>query len=185
MNLIPENNEIDYLSIIDFNQVKDILRELFELNPHLQSQFNQLAKHRVEIEDYGDIAEDLFSELEYIDIETVWREAGTQPDGEYMDTYDIIYEKIEEILEPYLDKFNLLIGQELFIEANIICKGLLKGLYDFENNKNLKIADWLQDSPLNIAENEILDIWNKVREIEDPEIQTEFLQKDLKKWNFS
>ncbi len=173
----------DYLEVLTPEQVTLVLAQLVQSNPQIKIEFEILAKNLLESIDIDEIANEIYSSLEEIEMEEVWHRTGNQYDRDYKDPYDIIVDDIEDILDPFVRRISSFIQQNLPYQANALCKGVLKGLHDFEKSSGSEILNELGDGLEFIAQNEILDLWDKVDEIEDSDSIDNFISKNLSDWN--
>ena len=176
------NNSPDYLEIITPDQAVLILKSLILSNPSIKLEFDQIAKELIASLDIDDIAENIYSSLEDIEMDDIWHRAGNTSDGEYQDAYDIIVDDINDILDPFVRKIKSYIRQNLPIPANILCKGVLKGLHDFEKSSGSEILNEFPDGPDFVAQDEIIELWNKVNAIEDTPSLDNFISQELSDW---
>jgi hypothetical protein len=179
---IIDSSSFDYLEVITPDQAHAILSRLVNSNPNIKLEFDQMAKDLIGSLDIDEIGEEIYSSLDDIEIEDVWYRAGKQRDGEYKDPYDIIVDDIMDILDPFVSKIDSYIQEDLFFPANILCKGILKGLYDFETSSGSEILNELADGLKFIAQNEIVHLLDNVKVVDDPQSITNFIQKDLPNW---
>ena len=179
----PEiSNSPDYLEILTPDQAMLILKSLINTDPKLKVEFEKLAKEIIETLNIDEIAEEIYSSLDKIDIDEVWHRAGRQKDGEYQDSYDIIINDIEDILEPFVRKIKSYIQQNILFSANVLCKGVLKGLHDFEKESGSEILNDLVDGLESVANDNIIGLWDRVNSIEDSETIDDFISKELPNW---
>lgn len=109
--------------------------------------------------DMEEVADDVFSVLDCINVEDVWDQSGSKREG-YVDPNDKAWEFFEEALEPFLEKLKRYLKLSMYAEAKNYCLGILKGLYMFENKSTTEFADWAVDAPSENFES-VLDEWKK------------------------
>lgn len=58
-----------------------------------------------------------------------------------------IIELAEELLEPFLQELYRLFDLKMHQEANFYCMGILKGIYQYEEDSGSEFKDWATDVP--------------------------------------
>lgn len=107
-----------------------ILRRLAGRSPELALAVEAVADEALAAVDVDQIAAEVLVELECLSIEDVWDRSGPGRDG-YADPLDVAAEMVDEVLQPYLDRVERCRSLELRPEADLVCRGLLRGIYDF------------------------------------------------------
>ena len=102
---------------------------------------------RVEI---SEIADEVFSDLDFLDVEELWDRSGAHRDG-YTDTGDVALEMIEEVIEPRLKSMQRLHSLGMLQEEMRYCMGVISGLHMFENEATTEFKDWSVDMPGELA----------------------------------
>ena len=135
------------------------------------------------LEDAGSIAEDLFYELDHLEVEEVWDRAGPTRHG-YVEPMEVADEMMQEVLEPFLEEMKRYQQLGMQDAARYTCIGLLAGLYRFETESTAEFRGWATDLPSAFAE-QVLDDWKagnptaqEVKEVE------QFIRDELSKWRF-
>jgi len=127
------------------------------------------------------IAENVFCDLDILDVDDVWKNSGSTRYG-YVDPYELAFEMFEEVLEPYID--DLRKCQELSMDekAKRHCMGILKGIDQFEREATTEFKDWAVDAP---HENfiQIFKEWRKENNnTKNLEEMDEFITRNFPKW---
>ncbi len=71
--------------------------------------------------------------MDGIDVHELWDRAGHRTDG-YTSPEDMAVEMVEEALEPFLQELYRLLDLEMRQEAKLYCMGILKGIFQYEED---------------------------------------------------
>ena len=71
----------------------------------IAAKIESIAIGRLSDVDVEDVASDLFSDLNFLDVEDVWHNSGGTRDG-YVDPDELASEMFDDVLEPYLCETN-------------------------------------------------------------------------------
>ena len=90
---------------------------------------------------------------------------------------------VEEALTPYQDQLKRYYEMGMPHEAKEYCKGILKGLYEYEKNSSTPFSQYAQDMPGEMF-GWILDEWKKTnkKKAYDAEMK-EFIKKECSDWS--
>ena len=128
-------------------------------DPAIRKKAEAIALDMISTVDVDEVADDVFSALEFIDIEDVMDNSGASRYG-YTDPGDCAWELFEDELEPFEDQLKRLHKFGMFKEARLHCMGILKGIHRFDMEANTEYSDWVVDAPgENIAR--IFEDWKK------------------------
>ena len=173
------NNPV--LDKVGTEHANEILQRLADEDAKISKRIEELALEYLMRVDPDDIAEDVFYDLDILDVEDVWKNSGSTRYG-YVDPYELAFEMFEEVLEPYID--DLRKCQELSMDekAKLHCMGILKGIDQFEREATTEFKDWAVDAP---HENfiQVFEEWRK--ENNNPknlEEMDEFIKINFLKW---
>ena len=169
------------LDEVSTEHANEILQRLADEDAKISKRIQELALEYLTEVDPDCIAEDIFYDLNILDVEDVWKNSGSTRYG-YVDPYELAFEMFEEALEPYID--DLRKCQELSMDekAKLHCMGILKGIDQFEREATTEFKDWAVDAPY---ENfiEVFEEWRK--ENKNPknlEEMDEFIKRNFPKW---
>jgi hypothetical protein len=109
--------------------------------------------------DIDDIADDVYFDLDRIEVEELWDRSGRTRNG-YVEPIEMAFQMFEEALEPFLDEMKKYQNLSMFAEAKDYCTGILKGICKFENKSISEYKDWAVDAPPEFFE-QVLDDWKK------------------------
>jgi len=159
----------------------EILKRLADEDAKISKRIQELALEYLTGVDPDDIAEDVFYDLDILDVEDVWKNSGSTRDG-YVDPYELAFEMFEEALEPYIDDLKKCQNLSMDEEAKLHCMGILKGIDMFEREATTEFKDWAVDDP---HENfiQVFEEWSK--ENKNPknlEEMDEFIKRNFPKW---
>lgn len=169
------------LNDISSKYAYEILTRLANEDANISERIKELAlEYLVEV-DSDDIAENVFYDLNHLQVEDVWDNSGGTRHG-YVDPNELASEMFEEAIEPYVEemrKCQKLLRHE---EAKLHCQGILKGIYKFEKEATTEFKDWATDDPHTYFK-QVFDEWKT--ENKNPEhleeIQT-FVKTNIHKW---
>lgn len=171
-NILDEINEEDAYVI---------LRKLISEDKDIKKRIEKIAIDHFSDVDNEDIAEQVFCELDRIDVHDLWDQSGSTRDG-YVDPYERSWEMFEEQLEPFIDQMRKYLHLAMYPEAKQYCIGILKGLHSFEKNATTEFADWAEDAPKNYFEI-VYEKWKEKHSIkEDIEEVDQLIKKELNDW---
>ncbi len=147
------------LDLLEPYEVKSVLRRLILKNDPLTKRTVKIAEDILTEVDSDVIADDLFYELNAIDVEELWNNSGKTRYG-YVDPDDKAWEMFKEVLEPYIEKIRKSLALDMTVEAKNYCLGILKGLQRYEQSSDSEFSDWVGDAPSEFM-NEVMDEWQK------------------------
>ncbi len=151
--------KVNVFDEISADDAFSILKSLAEEDAKIAERIEQIAMEYLRGADIEDVADEVFSALDCINVEDVWDQSGSKRDG-YVDPNDKAWEFFEEALEPFLEKLKRYLKLSMYAEAKNYCLGILKGIYMFENEATTEFADWVVDVPGENFES-VLDEWKK------------------------
>ncbi|MBX9587626.1 MAG: hypothetical protein K2X50_10290 [Gammaproteobacteria bacterium] len=147
------------LDEIDRYQAIIILKKLIEEQPSIIKPIQEILNQLNRELNARQIANELFVNLDLIDVEELWHNSGSTQHG-YVDPVDLAFDMVEEVVEFYMEKFRKFLSNSRWEEAKIICEGILLGLNDFETKSNSEFKDWAPDVSDTLQSN-LLDEWKK------------------------
>ncbi len=169
------------LDKVSTEHANEILKRLADEDAKISKRIEELAlEYLMEVDPDG-IAENVFCDLDILDVEDVWKNSGSTRYG-YVDPYELAFEMFEEALEPYID--DLRKCQELSMDekAKLHCMGILKGIDQFEREATTEFKDWAVDDPY---ENfiQVFEEWkNENMNPKNLEEMDEFIKINFPKW---
>lgn len=127
------------------------------------------------------IAADVVMELEALDVEELWDRSGSRRD-EYVEPSEAASEMLEEALQPFRDEVAKYQRLSMLNEAELICQGILKGIYDFDAESTTEFKEWALDAPSEYF-GEVLNDWKRLFGRTSPlQRGTDFLRTHCPTW---
>ncbi len=155
----------DIIAELDAHDTYLILRRLANEDEAIQRLIEELAYEHLSEVDSDMVTEELFSALEYIEVEDLWDQSGATRYG-YIDPYDRAWEMFEEALEPFVTDMKRYHALEMWTDAKRYCIGILRGIYRFEKHASTEFAEWAEDAPAHFFE-DVLEMWKKAHRDRD------------------
>lgn len=106
-----------------------------------------------------DIAGEVFDALDLIDIQDCWDRAGSHRDS-YASPAEAAVDVIEEELQPFFDQVERYHDLGMTDEEAAYCKGVVAGVYRFQQESEAEIKALAEDLPADYA-GALLDDWKK------------------------
>ena len=173
-----KNNIFDKISP---NEALKILRQITKTDKSLKKKIIELAEDLFRDVDVDEICEAVFYALDGINVHELWDRAGPKTDG-YTSPEDMSVEMFEEALEPFDQEMQRLSDLKMHQEARVYCMGILKGIYQYEQDSESEFKDWASDVPGECF-GYILREWGKNRSNKDKEEMKNFIQKECPAWH--
>ena len=169
------------LDDVSTEHANEILQRLADEDAKISKRIEELALEYLTRVDPDDIAEDVFYDLDILDVEDVWKNSGSTRYG-YVDPYELAFEMFEEALELYVDKLRRCQKILMDEQAKLHCMGILKGINMFEREATTEFKDWAVDAPY---ENfiQVFEEWrkenNNPKNLEEMDV---FIKRNFPKW---
>jgi hypothetical protein len=171
----------DIFEKISPNEALEILRQIAKKDKNLRKKITELAEDLFRDVDVDDICEAVFDALDGIDVHELWDRAGPKTDG-YTSPEDMSVEMFEEALEPFVKEMERLLNLKMLQEAKLYCMGILKGIYQYEEDSESEFKDWASDVP-GESFGYILRKWGKDRNNKDKKEMKDFIKKEFPTWS--
>lgn len=169
------------LDKISGEEALTILRQLAKNDPKIGKQIEKEAEKLLKKIDLEEICEDVYSVLDGIDVEELWDRSGASRYG-YSSPEEMAVEMMEEELEPYNKEVVKYLELGMAKEAKLYCMGVLKGIYQYEQESKSEFKDWAADVAGECF-GYLLEEWKKRINNKDDLIETDkFLEKECSKW---
>jgi hypothetical protein len=170
------------LEQISGEEALKILRILSAQDQDIENRIEELAKNTLKDVDLEEVSEEVFFDLDIIDVHGLWDQSGARSDGEYISTEEMAYEMIENEIKPHISNFIRLHKVGLKSESISYCMGLLKGIYLYSNESSSEFKDWAADIPEEFFR-QILEEWKKFKLDKKFILKMEsFLNNECNKW---
>jgi hypothetical protein len=171
----------DIFNKITPDEALKILRRLTKTDIDLKTKVVELAEELFRDVDIDQIGEDVFDALDGIDVHELWDRAGPSIDG-YTSPEDMSVEMFEEALEPFVQEMERLSDLKMLQEAKIYCMGILKGIFQYEENSDSEFKDWASDVPGETF-GHILRQWGKNSSKKDKQEMKDFIKNEFPTWS--
>ncbi len=169
------------LDKVGTEHANEILQRLADEDAKISKRIQELALEYLTDVDPDGISEDIFYDLDILDVEDVWNNSGSTRYG-YVDPYELAFEMFEEVLEPYIDDLRKCQKLSMDENAKLHCMGILLGIDQFEREGTTEFKDWAVDAP---HEN-FIQVYKEWREEnKNPkylEEMDEFIKNNFPKW---
>ncbi|MDR1978425.1 MAG: hypothetical protein LBQ42_06800 [Synergistaceae bacterium] len=147
---MTKKKEEELLSNLTHEMTISILKKLYA-DKEIRRKLVSLAEAELRKIDAGEIADEVFSELNSLDVEELWDNSGKTRHG-YVEPSELAHTMVENAVEPFaldIAKYRKLGMKSEEMES---CRGLLRGLMRYENEGCNEFKDWIPDSVMEIAE---------------------------------
>ena len=171
----------DILDKITPNEALEILRQISRTDKNLKMKIIELAEDLFKDVEVDEICDAVFDALDGIDVHELWDRAGPKTDG-YTSPEDMSVEMIEEALEPFVQEMQRLLDLKMHQEAKLYCMGILKGIYQYEEDSGSEFKDWATDVP-GESFGHILREWGQTGNKKDKKEMKNFIKKECPEWS--
>jgi hypothetical protein len=127
-----------------------ILKKLYA-DKEIQRKIMSLAEAELKKIDAEEVAGNVFSALDALEVEELWDNSGKTRHG-YVEPSELGYTMVEEAIEPFRDDIVKYRNLGMKSEEREVCRGLLRGLMMYEGESGSEFKDWIPDSIREIAE---------------------------------
>ena len=149
----------DPLSKLTGDQALHVLQRIADGDPDMARTIEIEAKRLLMAVNVDETAEEVFAELDAIDVEDCWDRAGSHRDG-YTSPDEAAGEIIEEALQPFVDQAKRYHDLGMLDQERDYCAGIILGLYRYEKESKSEFRNWSADIPTDSA-GWILDTWRE------------------------
>ena len=171
-------------SILDKIEAGDglaILKMLAKEDTSLLKKIEDAALEYFSEVEVEDIADEVFYELDSLEVEDVWDQSGSTRYG-YVDQNEKAWEMLEDAIESYLVELKKYQELEMEEEAKKYCMGILKGIYKFEKESKNEFKDWATDASGDNFER-VFEKWKeRCTNLNDIKEMKEFIKKNFPGW---
>jgi hypothetical protein len=182
---MPAQKKTQQVNIIDQitpGQAVSVLRNLWQVHPDFRVRIEAEIKNALTILDYNEVAGDVESSLDSLDEEDLYDRSGPSRTG-YHDPGEMAGIMVEEVLTPYQDQLERYYEMGMHHEAKELCKGVLKGLYEYARNSSTPFSQYATDAPAEMF-GWILDEWKKKNKKKaDQAEMKEFIKRECTDWS--
>jgi hypothetical protein len=155
LTMVDEPDRI--ISQLSPNDALAVLKVLASEDKGLAARIVEIATAHLDEIDSGEVAFELYDELNTLRVEEVWDRAGPTRRG-YVDPGEAAGQMVKETIDPYLEEIKKYQALGMNVQANRMCMGLLLGLYKFDDESTSEFMGWAPDAPGIFAE-EVVEVW--------------------------
>ena len=146
---------------LDPEDAYGILVQLVQKEPHLVPKVKKLVAESLGDVDPRDVAAEVFEDLNALQVEDLWDEAGPTRDDGYVSEDEAARSMLEEALDPHVHEVKKLWKLGLREDSARYMRGIFKGLARFKLTSRTKFQEWAGDEPYTYFR-DLLDAWKKV-----------------------
>ena len=152
--------KVDFLKTLNSDEAASVLKTLLEAQPDLEDMAYDIAMKVTCNVDADEIMEDVFRELNGLDVDELFARSGKTRYG-YKEPSEEAWEMFEEAFKPSMYEMMKSQNRGLLSISKIYCIGIIKGLLKFERESCSEFKDWATDAPLEFIDR-VIDEWRKV-----------------------
>ena len=171
----------DIFEKISPNEALEILRQIIRTDKDMKKKVIKLAEDLFRDVDVEITCEDVFYALDGVDVHDLWDGSGPKTDG-YTSPESMSVQMFEEALEPFVQKMKRLLNLKMHQEAKLYCMGILKGIYQYENDSESEFKNWVSDVPVE-SFGYILSEWGKNSNNKRKKEMKDFIKKEFPAWS--
>ena len=123
-----------------------ILKMLAERDSRFAGAIDAAAHELLSDVDAERLSAEVKDALECLEPEDVWDHSGRTRDG-YVEPSEAAWEVFDEALQPFREEMEKYQKLAMTKEADRHCQGLLKGIYDFDEESATQYKEWAMDAP--------------------------------------
>ena len=148
-----------FLNGLNEHQMSQVLKILLDNNSDLLKKVYDIAVQAVSDVDHEEIADDVYYELNALDLDMLSSRSGRTQYG-YVSPDDAASELFEEAITPFIDEMKNNLQRALYVAAKNYCIGIVKGLMRYEEDSNSDLKEWVIEEPGGYIES-VVDDWKK------------------------
>ena len=146
---------------LDPEDAYGILVQLVQEQPRLLPKVKKLAAGNLGDVDPEEVAAEVFEDLNALQVEDLWDEAGPTRDDGYVSEGEAARNMLEDALDPHIHEVKKLWRLGMRDDAACYMKGVLEGLTRFKLTSRTKFQEWASDEPYTYFR-DLLDTWKEV-----------------------
>jgi hypothetical protein len=128
-----------------------VLHQMLDKHPELQSEAEQFATKLVSSCSIEDVAQDVCDRITGIDLDALNGRAGAHSWG-YVEPGEAAQDLLEEAVEDLLEDMKRRAELGLVSAAEVVCAGMVQGLYQARDTKSDGALGWAPDFPAEEAD---------------------------------
>jgi hypothetical protein len=168
----------DVFDMIEPEEALPILRTLINEDKVIAKRVKDLFIQELRDVDVEAIAEDVTTDLEMLDVVDLLGMTGEGMSGGHTDAWEAAEIMVNGVLEPHIQRMKRLRTLEMFHEEMLFCKGLIAGLYSFQNESDSEFKDHAEDICSDLADKIVEDWKASCRNLEWKEAMDDFLDNE-------
>ncbi len=177
-----EQSNKTILDKISPDEALRILYELYSKNSSIRDTIISEAEKVLSDINIDEIADDVYYELDSIEVEELWDRSGPSRDG-YSSPDEMAYEMIEEVLFPYKEQVKKYQDIGMSHQAKTYCMGVLKGIYQYDHESESEFKNWATDMPPECF-GLLLEEWrDRCSQEDDIKEMHKFISDECPKWS--
>lgn len=134
----------DILARISPDEALRVLTRLAASDSGIRDRIIAEAEELLKTIDIDEVTEEVFSQLDSIEVEELWDRAGPSRNG-YTSAEDMAVQMIEEVLYPFDEQVTKYLELDMAEQAKQYCMGVLKGLCQYDLESKSEFKDWATD----------------------------------------
>jgi hypothetical protein len=140
----------DAVSHLESHECAEVLRELLNRHPDLGDEANGIARELLDHPTVEAISEEVRNLVLSVGLEDLGRRAGKQSWG-YVEPGDAAWQLLQEAIEDVQIDMERRMQAGLEPAAQMLCRGVVTGLYNVRNTKSDGALGWAPDFPAEAA----------------------------------
>jgi hypothetical protein len=136
----------NFMQSLNEDQASHVLEALLTETPELMKKAYDIAMKVVGDVDADSIMDDVFCELDSLDVDVLSGRSGRTMDG-YVDPADESWVMFEEALYPFIREMKKNQQRALPAAAKAYCIGIIKGIWRYAEESVSDFAEWVIDAP--------------------------------------
>jgi len=154
------NNEKERaLDAVSPQDAVEILKNLYVENKEMAVRIESAIQKYFRVVDIDEVAEDVYSALDFLDVEDLWDQSGPSREG-YTEPGEMAVEMMEAALQPFVDVMQRYQNFGKLKEARLSCMGILKGIWRYERESQSEFKEWAGDG-VSYCSDAVLAEWKK------------------------
>ena len=137
---------VKFIHSLSADEVSGVLHDLLNDDPTLTKKIYDLAIKAAGNVDADAIMDDVYSDLDALDIDDLNGRAGRTRYG-YISPDEAAWDLFEEALDPFINEMKKNQQRALPAAAKAYCIGILKALMQYKEGSSSDLSDWLPDAP--------------------------------------
>jgi hypothetical protein len=169
------------LDAISGTEALEVLRTLANRDKELSREIDAIARDLLGDVSLDEVANCVQAEFESLAVEDVWDQSGARRGG-YVDPGEMACQMFASELEPFREDMRKYQQLSMFEQAEAVCLGILKGVYDFQWYSKTEFKNWAVDAPVESFWEYVGEWKTHFKQRSSPEKLQQFLTEHCPKW---